>query len=154
MELDSLNPLPNINRYNKLSVRYAGLSTLISELRKHELSPQVIAFINKEIAMLNSFPDASDQLTPLYGQVLRRTYKLIEKEHKIVPRKYYQRLWMVLGMSAFGIPLGVSLGLSLGSMAFLGAGLPIGIAIGIGVGNAMDDKARKEGRQLEMDTVF
>ena len=56
---------------------------------------------------------------------------------------------MVLGMSAFGIPMGVLFGLSIGNMGMLGIGLPIGMAIGVGLGSSMDKKAYNEGRQLD-----
>jgi hypothetical protein len=36
---------------------------------------------------------------------------------------------MVLGMSAFGIPMGVAFGLSMGNIGLLGIGLPIGMGV-------------------------
>ena len=69
---------------------------------------------------------------------------------KLVPKFYYRNLWMVLGMSAFGIPLGVAFSMSIKNMAFIGIGLPIGMAIGMIVGTNMDKKAFDEGRQLDV----
>ncbi|OYX91405.1 MAG: hypothetical protein B7Y76_14205, partial [Sphingobacteriia bacterium 35-40-5] len=77
--------------------------------------------------------------------------KLVENKHKIVPKNYYKKLWMVLGMSAFGIPVGVAFGLSIGNLGMLGVGLPIGMGIGVAVGTSMDNKALKEGRQLDFE---
>lgn len=72
----------------------------------------------------------------------------MNKKGKIVPQNYYMVTWMSLGMGAFGIPLGVAFSTSLGNMAFLGAGIGMGLAIGVGVGVAMDQQAKKEGRQM------
>lgn len=76
--------------------------------------------------------------------------KLLEKELKLVPKDHYRTRWMVVGMSAFGLPFGVVFGTSLGNMAYLGLGLPIGMGIGIAIGASMDEKAKKEGRQLTL----
>lgn len=82
---------------------------------------------------------------------LSKILKLLEKELKLVPKSHYRNQWMVLGMSAFGLPIGVAFGISIGNLGLLGLGLPIGMAIGIAVGTGMDEKARKEGRQLSCE---
>lgn len=84
----------------------------------------------------------------------KKIVKLLEKNHKIVPKKYYQTLWMVLGMSAFGLPIGVAFGLIMGNIGLLGIGLPIGMGFGIGVGAYLDKKALNEGRQLDVDLKY
>jgi hypothetical protein len=76
---------------------------------------------------------------------------LIEKKHKIVPINYYRKLWMILGMSVFGIPMGLGVGLSIGNYGMLGIGIGAGMAIGVGVGTSMDKKAFNEGRQLDFE---
>ena len=76
---------------------------------------------------------------------------MTEKELKIVPKNYYRNLWMVLGMSAFGLPLGVAFGLSLGNIGLLAIGLPIGMAIGTLVGSKLDKKALESGKQLDIE---
>jgi hypothetical protein len=77
--------------------------------------------------------------------------KLVEKKHKIVPIHYYRKLWMVLGMSVFGLPLGAAIGITNDNMGMLGIGLPIGMAIGLAVGSGLDKKALAEGRQLGIE---
>jgi len=59
-------------------------------------------------------------------------------------------LWMVLGMSVFGMPLGVAYGSVMGNMGLLGLGLPIGMCIGMAVGAMLDKKAKEKGNQLEV----
>jgi len=79
---------------------------------------------------------------------------LLEKELKIVPKGYYQNLWIALGICVFGLPIGVVFGTSLDNMGLLGIGLPIGVAIGYVLGSRMDKKASEEGRQLDVKTTY
>lgn len=139
---------PEENPNPKLAGRLSQLNQLLEELSQRELPETMATYINSEITKINQLPSGDPNLhkgiSKTQGQLLRR----LEKELKIVPKGYYKQLWLVLGMSVFGIPMGVALGMSLGSMAFLGIGLPIGMAIGVGLGSSMDQKAAKEGRQL------
>ncbi len=136
----------NINLKEKVE----HFENLLSELRKKELPDALIQSINKAVEEINT---ASTQETALKN-VLRKKQsaiiRMVEKEVKLVPKFYYRNLWMVLGMSAFGIPMGVVFSMSLKNMAFIGIGLPIGMAIGIAVGTVMDKKAFEEGRQLDV----
>ena len=70
---------------------------------------------------------------------------------KIVPINHYRNLWMVIGMSAFGLPLGVAYGTSIGNIGMMAIGLPIGMVIGIAIGTNMDKKALADGRQLSIE---
>ena len=90
-------------------------------------------------------------LSHLIKKKQNKIIKLTEKELKIVPKNYYRNLWMVLGMSAFGLPLGVAFGLSLGNIGLLAIGLPIGMAIGTLVGSKLDKKALESGKQLDIE---
>jgi len=80
--------------------------------------------------------------------------KLLEKEMKVVPKNHYRNLWLAVGMSAIGVPIGLVFGLCLGNIGLLGTGLPIGMAIGMVFGSNMDNKAFKEGRQLDMEVLI
>jgi hypothetical protein len=114
--------------------------------------PEVIVeTINQDIDNLNSFSGSGDELRKLITKKQTGILKVLEKELKLVPKNHYRNLWMVLGMSVFGIPMGVAFGASLGNMAFLGIGLPIGMVIGIAMGTGMDKKAHNEGRQIDME---
>jgi len=73
----------------------------------------------------------------------------LEKEEGLVPKNHYQRLWLVLGMSAFGIPISVLFDIATGNMGLLGVGLPIGMFIGLIFGKRLDKKAACENRQLD-----
>ena len=139
----------NISENLKASNAYQQLGKLLNALEMKELSTEAVDLINKEIEQLNSISDVDGSFAKAIKGKENKIIKLIEKKHKIVPKNYYRNLWMILGMSAFGIPIGVAFGLSIGNLGMLGIGLPIGMAIGIGVGSSMDKKAFEEGRQLD-----
>lgn len=136
------------NHSPKFKDKLSTLQQLLKELQQHKLPDTTIDYINHQLRELN----AKDTTDPkLYRTVLsthNTILKYLEKQHKLVPKGYYQQLWLAVGMTAFGIPMGVAFGMALGNLAFLGIGLPIGMVIGMAVGSGMDQKAAKEGRQL------
>ncbi len=142
---------PNISENLKVASAYQKLEALIQALEEKELSNETVDLIDNDVAQLNSITSIDKDLMKATVATQNRIIKLVEKRHKIVPIKYYRKLWMVLGMSAFGIPLGVAFGLSVGNLGMLGIGLPIGMAMGVGVGSTMDKKALNEGRQLNFE---
>jgi len=135
----------------KLTRKYLAFERLIAELKKMEPPVTIVNAMNSEIELINHFYGSDTGLINQLAGAQKRILKLLEKQLKIVPKNHYLNLWMVLGMSAFGVPLGVVWGTASGNMANLGIGLPIGMAIGIAVGAALDVKARREGRQLDLD---
>ena len=146
MEIKELNKRMRFEneRFGKC---YQKLHTLVNELKTQKLSTKVIDFINKQIELIN----VTQEEKKLKKQVRlsqQKILRLLEKEHKLVPKGYYRNLWMVLGMSSFGIPMGVAFGAALGNMGLLGIGLPIGMVIGMPLGTKKDNDAAKKGRQL------
>lgn len=154
MEIKRLNQRPNIDQNNKLNKKYIQFEKLLSELKKKELTSEVVSAINNNIDHVNSMTEAENEL----GKKLRRAQsiilKLIEKEHKLVTINHYRNIWLALGMSVFGIPLGVAFGASLGNMGFIGIGFPIGMVIGIAVGTSLDKKASVNGKQLDLEIKY
>ena len=132
----------------KLTKCYQKLENLLDELRKRSLSDTVIGFVNQQITIINQNHDEKE-LKKHVSKSLRKIIKILEKEHKIVPKGYYRNMWLALGMSAFGIPIGVAFGAALDNMAFMAMFMPVGMMIGIAIGSQMDTKAAKEGRQLD-----
>lgn len=129
---------------------YQKLRRLLLDLRKRSLPESLIENINTKVEGINNSNLEGKPLQKLLSQTVADLLKQLEKELKLVPQHHYRTLWMVLGMSSFGLPLGVVFGMSIGNIALLGIGLPIGMAIGIAVGTSMDEKAKKEGRQLNL----
>lgn len=130
---------------------FIKFKALINELQQRELPDFFIEIINNELNFVNSFVGEERESMKVLKKSQRKIVTLLEKELKIVPKNYYQKLWMILGMSIFGIPFGLAFGFALESMAFLGLGLPIGMGIGIAVGTQMDKKALTEERQLGIE---
>ncbi|RYD53670.1 MAG: hypothetical protein EOP52_04420 [Sphingobacteriales bacterium] len=110
-----------------------------------------MAQLNQELLRVDQESDASPKLKRVIYSRQTQILRLVEKKLKIVPKNYYRTLWMVLGMSVFGLPFGVLYGLLVKNTAMLGIGLPIGMGIGVAVGASMDKKALKEGRQLDIE---
>lgn len=142
---------PRISENVKALNAYLQLGKLLNLLEIKEFPEDTVELINQEIEKLNAIGDDDKYLKSKIKTKENNIIKLVEKRHKIVPKNYYKKLWMVLGMSAFGIPMGVAFGLSIGNLGMLGIGLPIGMGIGVAVGTSMDNKALKEGRQLDFE---
>ncbi|MBT9484370.1 hypothetical protein [Sediminibacterium sp.] len=145
---------PNISGNVKALNAYLQLGKLLNLLEIKELPEDTVELINQEIEKLNAIGDDDKYLKSKIKTKENNIIKLVEKKHKIVPKNYYKKLWMVLGMSAFGIPMGVAFGLSIGNLGMLGIGLPFGMGIGVVVGTSMDNKALKEGRQLDFENDY
>lgn len=153
MTFKTINLPPKDNLNSKLVTKLNQLQALLDELAGRDLPDTVVATINKFIDELNQHPISDPKLDKQVSRTQNQILKYLEKDLKLVQKNHYQRLWMVVGMSAFGIPLGVAFGASQGNMSFLGIGLPIGMVIGIAVGTPMDKKAAKEGRQLQFNST-
>lgn len=140
----------NISNDIKLSRIYSQFGELLGELKKKELSQNIIASINDCIEQLNSSSLTGNELRKLVKRKQTAILKQAEKELKIVPKNYYRFIWMIFGLSGFGLPFGVAFELSMGKIGLLGVGLPLGMVIGFAIGSAMDKKALNEGRQLNL----
>jgi len=154
MIIIELKEREGISENVKLARIYTQFQELLKELRKRELPEKIIDVVNQKIEGLNSIILTGNELGKLVKQKQTEIIKLLEKELKIVPKNHYRNLWLVLGMSVFGLPIGVVYGVILNNMGMLAIGLPIGMAIGIGLGAVLDKKAVKEGRQLEMEIQY
>ncbi|MFN4198393.1 MAG: hypothetical protein ACK4FS_05120, partial [Flavobacterium sp.] len=124
---------------------------LLNILSRKSLSVALIERINGLTHEIVTFSGTENKFYFLVKKQQTRIVNLLEKELKWVPKNYYRNLWMVLGMTSFGLPIGIVFGMSLGNLAFLGIGLPIGLAFGIALGTHLDQKAKDEGRQLDIE---
>jgi len=130
---------------------YLQLEGLLSELRGRELPDAQVTNINLQLSALNESGLKGADLAKLTRKKQQAIVTMLEKDLKVVPKNHYTGLWMVLGMTAFGIPFGMAFGFSLGNPAFIGLGMPIGMGLGIAIGSSMDAKALQEGRQLQVE---
>ena len=148
MALLSITHNPKDNPNIKFEEKLNTFSSLLEELKSKKLTVTSENYINSQIKQFNNEDSANPKLHKAICKLQTRILRHLEKEFKIVPKDHYQQQWMALGMASFGITIGAGLGMALGSMAFLGIGLPLGLVIGMAVGSNMDNKAAKEGRQL------
>jgi len=154
MEIIELNQKPGIDTNVKLKEAYIQFESLLFEMRKKDLPERLVRSINQDIEALNSTSISGYAMRKIIKKTQTKMIKLLEKELKLVPKNYYRNLWLALGMTAFGLPIGVAFGTILGNMAFLGIGLPMGLALGLAIGSGMDNKAFKEGRQLDVEIKY
>lgn len=135
----------------KIKVKYEQFNRLISLANEKEMPSSAVEKINQEIEEINSSAIEGGALRMLLIRKQRKTIKVLEKEAKLVPKGYYRTLWMIIGMTAFGLPVGVAFGFMLRNMSYIGTGIPIGMVIGMAYGTKQDTKAHNEGRQLDID---
>jgi len=147
IKLKEREGLINENSLNKIYIQF---KELLSELNMKELPDTTVIFINENVEELNSTLLQGKDLQKRIKKQQTNILKLVLKEHKIVPKNYYRKLWMLLGMSTFGIPIALAFGLCI-NMGLFGSGLPIGMGIGFTVGSRLDKKALKEERQLNIE---
>lgn len=148
MEIIELNKNDSNIKVNNSIEQFKQLNKLLNDKK---LPVNIIEKINFEIELLNSSQLVGNSLLHLIKKKQNKIIRLTEKELKIVPKNYYRNLWMVLGMSAFGLPVGVAFGLSMGNIGLLAIGLPIGTGIGVLVGSKLDKKASESGKQLDIE---
>ncbi|WP_111669939.1 hypothetical protein [Algoriphagus litoralis] len=135
----------------KLTKKFTSLSNLIFAAGKHHLPDPFVTYLNKEIQSISQFPGNTEETSKMLGELQKTILKKLEKEYGLVPRNHYRNLWIPLGVGGLGLPIGLIFGFGIGNMAFLGAGLPIGLGLGVAIGTYLDQKAEKEGRQLEFE---
>ncbi len=155
MTIINLRGVKNLASDVKLNQLYNQFDTLLSELRKKEIPDSIIQLINKEVEEINTSNSlTTNDLRKVIKKKQTAILRLIEKEIQLVPKNYYRTLYLALGMTVFGIPLGVLAGVFLGNPGLFALGLPIGVAIGVTVGTAVDKKAVKENRQLNVEIKY
>jgi len=151
MNITELNNRPDLSGDNKLHRIYEQLGMLIKAINNKALPVDTERSISQHVAVVNASALDGPALSTLVKKQQTAILKQLEKEHKIVAKNHYRNMWMLLGFTAFGLPIGSAFGLSIGNIGLIGVGLPIGMAIGAAVGSSMDKKAFKEGRQLDIE---
>ncbi len=120
MEILEPRERTDISEDQKLSKVYAEFGLLVKAIRKKQLTPTLISALNGNIERVNASTVGGKELMKLVSTSQKAMIKQMEKEMKIVPRNHFSKLWMVVGMSAFGLPFGVVFGLGLKNMGLLG----------------------------------
>ncbi|MEZ4687081.1 MAG: hypothetical protein R3B47_13735 [Bacteroidia bacterium] len=140
------NPAPR-----KLVACSNKLQALLNAIAEKEIGPDTVLTINREIEQVNAAADLDERAhKKAHTRAYNRISNLVRKEYSYVGKGYNMALWMSIGMSAFGIPFGMAFGLAMDNMGLMGMGIGFGLAIGLAIGAGLDEKAKKEGKQLNM----
>ena len=144
------DPIERPNLPTKLQKSYRRYVQLIDAINDKTVLDSFTSEVNPWIEGINGLADKD----PVLAKVIRKTRSNLLnkaiKDLKLVPKSYYQTLWMTLGMTVFGVPFGIMFGSALDNFGFFAIGLPIGMSIGIAIGAGLDKKAAQEGRQLSI----
>lgn len=138
----------------KLIKIHAQFQQLIILLRAKKLTVDSIQIINDNISSINKSALTGRKLQILIKKHQTVILKHIEKEYKLTAKNHYRNLWMLFGFTAFGLPIGVSFGLALDNLGLMGLGLPIGMVVGSIVGTRLDERALREGNQLDLEMKY
>lgn len=117
------------------------LIPIFEDMNRRQISTEEVDDLLKRLKSLLMSDLNSKQLFKLKTALLQH----LKQEHGLVTQNYYRNLWMVLGMSVFGMPIGLIFSLAIDNMAFIGTGLAIGMPIGMAIGGAKDKKALENG---------
>lgn len=147
--LSTLNDHSNMTQDKLLDKAFAKIQNLISALNQREVPVEIENRLQATIEALNAFEGRPKARRKHLQKGYNQMVKLLQKELGWVPKGYYRTLWMSLGMAVFGIPIGLAFSAVTDNYGLLGIGIPLGVAIGLAVGSGLDDKAVKEGKQLE-----
>jgi hypothetical protein len=152
MKFNPLNEPSDVKEDAKLNDTFNQFADLIRQYEQKNLSDKSIQYTNERIDEVNASGLNGKALRKLIRKVQFNVIRFIEKDSKIVPKNHYRRFWMLMGMSAFGVPIGMGISYILdGQIGNFGIGLPLGMGVGILLGSLMDKKAAKEGRQLAIE---
>ena len=148
MKVVSLKRRESAFDFPKADELYIQFNSFVDELNNRSISENTINAINREIEEINSSTESGVGMKSLILKKFAVILKLLEKEHKLVPKNYYQNNNLLKDSVVFGVPIGVVIGLITKDMALISVGMVIAMAISFVRGRIMDKKALKEGRQF------
>ncbi|MCE7992779.1 MAG: hypothetical protein HEP71_12400 [Roseivirga sp.] len=117
------------------------LILVFEDLDRREIPTESVADLLKRLKNILVAELQLKQINRLKTDLL----SALRKQYGLVTPKYYQTLWMILGMTIFGVPFGMIFSLAIDNMAFLGLGFGFGMPIGMAIGIAKDKKALEDG---------
>ena len=139
-----------LNLNVELDQTFTKFRRLLDELREKDLPHFIIKEVNTDIQELNTIISSETEIRILIQQKQRKIIKLLKNNLGIVPKHYYRKRYLVLGL-VWGLPVGALIAVSLNNMAYLGIGLPLGLIIGFAIGINLDNNAKLKNRQLNVE---
>ena len=148
MKVVSLKRRESAFDFPKADELYIQFNNFVDELNSRSIPKNTVNAINREIEEINSSTKTGISMKSLIVKKLTTVLKLLEKEHKLVPKNYYQSNNLLKYSVLFGAPIGIIIGLITKDMALISVGMIIAMVISFVRGRIMDKKALKEGRQF------
>lgn len=84
MEITDLNKRPNIEQNEKLNKKYLQFEKLLAELKKRELTTEIIGSINGNVELVNAIGDSETELKKQVRKSQSKILRHIEKDLKRV----------------------------------------------------------------------
>ena len=153
MKVVSLKRRKSAFDFPKADELYMQFNDFVDELNSRSIPENTISAINREIEEINSSTEIGVSMKSLIVKKLTAILKLLEKEHKLVPKNYYRNNNLLKDSVVFGAPTGFVIGLITKNMALISAGMVIAMAISFIRGRIMDKKAFEEGRQFSSELL-
>ena len=147
MKIESIQRRKGTEKNKKINKAYNDMQSLIEALDKKDIPADELISINEHIVLINSFDGTEKELVKSLKKTYGYVLTFIEKNLKLVPKHHFLALWMLYG-SLLGVVL-TSIFISSDGLASLI--LPMGMAAGIVIGSGMDNNAKKEGLQIELE---
>ena len=151
MELKELNKR-NLNELNKKQLtKFNYLDQLIFDLKNREITTELINLINGKIDFINDFSGSEKDYIKQLKKATASILQLLGEELELVAKHHYQNQWTAYGMLAGVIfsTIFTQLGYS-ETWSSIGMGIPMGLLFGMLAGKNRDEKALKEGKQLNV----
>lgn len=149
MTIERLQRRKGIDKNKKLNKTYDKMQHLIVALDKKNLPPNELTCINEHIVLINSFDGTEKELIKMLKKTYTNVLTFINEKLELVPKHHFRALWILYASLAAVVLSSVSYSfgfISIGGLASVF--LPFGILIGILVGTYLDNRAKKEGRQI------
>ncbi len=135
--------------HNKKYVNASSkIQDLIIALNKKEIPTDFISTINKDIKTLNLFFGTDKQVIKLTKKTTSKILKFVDSKLKLVSKNHHRNIGLVMGML-----FGPIVTLPFDGFGYSGLGMILGLVVGIGIGTKLDEKAAKEGKQLDIEHV-
>lgn len=153
MKVVSLTRRESVFDFPKSERLYKQFNSFIDELNSRSIPENTISAINREVEEINNSTENGIAMKSLMVKKLAAILRLLEKEHKLVPKSYYQNTNLLRDSVVFGVPIGVVIGLITKDMSLIFWGLPIAWVFSFLKGRLMDKKAFKDGRQFSVELM-
>ena len=154
MEINQLNLKFDQVNNPKLSDLYFQMQDILKRTNNKKLPTEAIQYINHIVKQVNSSNLKDKILLELLKEKQNYIVKFLEKKHNIVTKNNYRNMWIGLGALVFGLPVGLLLAFIFNNAKVFALGLIAGAGIGTFVGISMDNKAVREGRQLNIELKY